>query len=451
MRVLIGAASAVLGLLTPTPDLRATQGADPTRKAEDPAQKIASPPIHVFWEGSLEGAMQRARRIGRPILVAVHKPSDKASRRMLQQVYASPEVRNLLREFVCVAACADPAPPIEIGPRKGQSSIFGTVTVAEHQAVLEKVRTKYLGDGAIARPQHLFLDADGHLILRKEHFVEAEKFAHLLAELLDRCDPGWRGPAVVEAKQPAAGPVEEVDWSGLFERDVKKRQKAIQRLLRSVDKDLVLSMYKNVRDPETKAMILEGVRRAGAADWALPLVREALADEDATVRAQAAVTAEAAAGAELLSELSQRYKVEKDAFVQRELVRAIGACAHGNKKALQILGKAIRSKDDLVRANAYVAMGVAGGHSKDVASRLADILIAKGLRDRDVVGRSAAVWALGEIRCKRAISAIEKLSMRDRRWSRRGLYRDALRRIQGETVANWDRARRDVAREEIRR
>ena len=81
----------------------------------------------VFWEKGLTTAIERARRLQRPILAALHAPGNKASETFLSKTYADGALRAILREYVCIAGTEKPFPKIQDGARKGFSQAFGTI------------------------------------------------------------------------------------------------------------------------------------------------------------------------------------------------------------------------------------------------------------------------------------------------------------------------------------
>ena len=452
LKALVMAASlSVLALLAPamaqTPkDASASQ--DKQDSKETPPGRS---PIHIVFEGNFEDALRRAKRLGRPIVVAVHKPSVKYSRRMLDEVYTSPFVRPLMREFVCIAACSEAVAPIDEGPRKGKSSTFKTVTVAEHQACAKEVASRYLGDEADSAPQHLFLDSAGHLIERVRGYKDADDFRVVLEKILDKADPGWRpSVAAVVAKRSSKGKARSsaVPFADLFEGNKTRRQRAAAKLVAVPDKNQVLELFKKVVEAETRAMIVEEAWRSkGDRQWLPAFVRVALEDKASDVRAEAAVACVVLASPKMLDSLFASFEAEKDDYVRGQLLRALAnslgakdakdkATSTQQTRVWKLVLHEAKSRSSKVRARAYVAMAYYAKTSDAARKRGIDSLISRGLKDRDRAGRSAAVWALADLGSKRARSAIQKLIPRERNRRLREFYARAIERFDG-NVADW--------------
>lgn len=409
--------------------------------------------VPVFWEPTLDVAFDRARRLGRPVLVAVHEPSDKASRKFLDQIYPSPLVQPLLRELVCVVASTEATAPLTEGPRKGMSVLFRTVTSAEAQAVAAEVGKRYLGDEISKAPIHLFVNAEGHLIKTRTGRLSQKDFIAFVEGVLDDRDPSWR-PALDSGKRStrsqdsaAAAP-----FAGLFGDDEKARKRAIQELLDAPDKTIVARIFAQIPSAETKQKLLEAARRkSGDKSWLAAVLDLAIDDKDPEVRAQAAVTAEVARIPGLLEKMLDTYGGEKDVLVRDELLRAMAASARGDRRVWAILNQAVKAKEDKSRAMAYVALARFGDADDTLASRSVDVLLRRGVKDRDARTRNAAVWALAELRSKRAIKDLEKLLKRTRKGLTKRFIEKAIDRINGKAVEGWDDSRRVVSRETIRR
>lgn len=198
--------------------------------------------------------------------------------------------------------------------------------------------------------------------------------------------------------------------------------------------------------------MLEGARRKdGDKAWLGALIDFAVKDADPEVRAQAAVTAEAAKIPNLLPSLLKAHKGEKDSETKLELMRAIAASAKGDKKAWSLLNSAVKERSDHARSMAYVAIARFGEDDNKLASKSVDLLLRRGLRDRDSRARGAAIWALGHLRSKRAVKEIERAQRKTRRAPAKRLFQKVLDRIGGKKVDGWTDLRRTLVRERVRR
>lgn len=432
---------------------KSTAGKSTANTAQSDAELRARRSVPVFWEPSLDVALARAKRLGRPVMIAVHKPSEKASSNFLKKIYPAALVRPLLRELVCVAASTEATAPLTGGPRKGMSVAFRTVTSTEAQATTLAVGSRYLGDEISKLPVHVFVDAEGHLIRSVKGALKQRDFIKLVQGILDKSDPFWRPPSsVLGAKASKGSDLDAAPFAGLFSDDLKAQGRAVEALLASTDKTIVAGIFAQIPSAAAKSKLLESARRrSGDKSWMTDLLELAIADRDPSVRAQAAVTAEAAKLPALLPKLLSAYKGEKDADARSEMLRALAASARGDKRVWSALGSAVKDRSERARAMAYVAYARFGESSDKLASRAVDVLVRRGLRDRDSDAKNAAVWALGHLRSKRAGREIEKLLKKTRRGKTKRFYEKVLDRIRGKTVSDWESTRRAVARESVRR
>jgi len=376
-------------------------------------------------------------------MIAIHRASEPGTQSMLKWTYSNAEVQRLLHEMVCVVACSDAFPTIESGPRKGKSSAFPTVTFEEHRAVFEAVMKRFFGKSEqIVVPQHLFLDPSGELILRKETALSAKGFVTVLKRALDHVDPGWNGPKLVVAK---AGQPESEDslLKALFSTNPKEQKRAVARAVAG-DKKMLLRLYRQITSVEIRTSLLEEALTAKDLSWSLDLIRSALSDPDAGIRGHGARIAGQSANDAVLSDLLAALSAEKDEEAKHQLLEAVGRCGMDHRAARDALLEAFKGADQKTRAYAYVALGYLTEHR-----RVVEYLMTRGLKDRDTNARSAAVWALGNLRVKRAAKAIEKLIPRTRHCRTREFYREAVRRINAPQKSalpdyEWIAARRTI-------
>ncbi|MCA8970440.1 MAG: HEAT repeat domain-containing protein [Planctomycetes bacterium] len=417
----------------------------------DTSRPDAKPP--VFWEPSIADALTRATRLGRPVLIAVLDPGEAASRYYLDEVYPSLLVHPVMRELVCVVGSNEPTAPLTEGPRKGMSAVFQTVSSQSALAVAKDVEQRYLGEQVKKAPIHLVLNGGGHLIATKTGKLKRSEFVRFLTKTLDDQDPGWQGtidPLAMKQggdKQQGAA----IPFAGLFGDDQNAARKAIESLLDATDKTLVARLYPQIPSPSTRARVFEAARkRNGDRSWLEAVLELGIADKDPEVRAQAAVTAEEVRTPGLASKLLKAWEEERDDIARDELLRAAAACGRGDADVWDALGQAVKDKSDRSRANAYVALARFGDADDKLASRSVDVLMRRGLRERDDRTRNASIWALAELRSRRARKDIEKLAKKERGPVKR-FFEKALDRIDGKDVEGWGDSRRFFASETIRR
>ena len=413
----------------------------------------------VFWEKGLATALERARRLQRPILAAIHAPGNKASEVFLDKTYKDPAVRRLLREYVCVVGTEKPFPKIKEGARKGMSQAFLTVSFAEARKVEMDLRKRYLGSGELALPQHLILDSGGHLVDRSVDPLTAKELANFLGKGLDRVSPGWNPNPETPAGKPTKN-VQLLPTSLLFTGTEEQKAQLLDQLLESDARIALLELYPKIKSEDTKVLVLSKIRFSkGDLSWQEPLLLGALRDKSAVVRANAAVNA-AGVGlpglAPVLLKAAKKEKVadnakELDIETLSELVRALAACGKNHRATRKWLFALEKHRNSGIRKVFYVSMASWAKDSKE--KKLRSLLLTEGLHDADWAVRSAAIWTLAEIRSKKAVSDIKRMQARTTRPWRKAFYPLALARIQGQKPdpEAWEKARVLLTGEKIPR
>ncbi len=161
----------------------------PTVPARDaawagPDRRPPAPP-GVRWEESVEGALARSAREGRPLLVCVNALEDeRANVQLATGDYRSEAWGRATRPYVCLVA--NPNGHAAAG---GACARYGHAPCATHQAALAWVIRRFAPDGALISPQHLILEPDGDVAYRKEYFTGEERPA-LFEGWLARLTPG---------------------------------------------------------------------------------------------------------------------------------------------------------------------------------------------------------------------------------------------------------------------
>jgi HEAT repeat protein len=135
------------------------------------------------------------------------------------------------------------------------------------------------------------------------------------------------------------------------------------------------------------------------------LAADALAPGDDAVRLEAAAALEQMAPPQAVKALEKALGKEKKPEVIKDLVRALAACGAADPKVrAEIVKRARTEKNDLVRLNTIVALGLVD-RDDDVQAVLKEILAGK-----DDAQRTAAVCAAGLSRDESWISVLEPLT-----------------------------------------
>ena len=122
---------------------------------------------YVDWQETVAGAMDRAKREGKPIFIAINAERvmgktglEPAAKELREHTYHDPAVVTKSREFVCTLVKPD-----------ASSGDYA------------ELRTRLGIDGVIVSPQHIFVHADGILLDRKEYWPHGTGAASVQALL----------------------------------------------------------------------------------------------------------------------------------------------------------------------------------------------------------------------------------------------------------------------------
>lgn len=358
------AASAMNRRLCERPIGLAAAGALLLLLAGAPAPSRSAAPL--AWSHDWRSAQESAAAAKRPILVVVMKDDEPGCTRMMEKVYADPEVQKRLAGFVLVPASQATHPLIEIerdGRRGPSCSQFVGSLCSEHQAIerelharlAEPERSDEKGADRVLAPQHLVLDAGGTLLLRRPYEMKRQGLLEFLdyglalfADPKLANQPGIRSPAVLK----------------LLDAIVKApnddaREKATRDLL-------------DEPSPERELALLEAVERTSGAEHKEPIVRAAgypeykawapmmvrlLDSSDSWVRDCAVVSleeiGEPLAGPPLLS----LWEKEKDGETKKDVLRALGPCGGGRSAVRALLLSQLDAAKDPWRSAAAMSLG----------------------------------------------------------------------------------------------
>jgi hypothetical protein len=404
--------------------------------------------VPVFWEKDLALAIERARRLQRPILAALHAPGNEESETFLDKTYKAVELRKLLREYVCVVGTAKPFPEILEGERKGMSSVFMTVSFEEAKKVEQELRKRYLGSEEVTIPQHLILNSLGQLVNQKEGALDAKALAAFLTKGLDRVSPGWSPESKI------------LPVHLLFTGTAAEQGRVLDQFFASDGQDALLELYPRIEDEATKVLLLSKIRFAdGDLKWQEPILLAALDDKSPTVRAHAAVNATGLGLAGLAKALLRVAKMEKvaddatgkEVEVLSELIAALATCGKKHRTTRKWLFLLEKHRNPEIRSVFYVSMASWAKDRKE--KKLRSLLLSEGLLDAEWDVRCAAIWSLAEMRSKKSVAVIKRMLARERTEWRQEFFSLALARIRGKAPDPdvWEAARLRLSGENIPR
>lgn len=413
----------------------------------------------IRWEESLDAALARAKAESKIVFVAVNMDGEGANERMAKNVYRDDGVTKLAAATVNVIAST-----ADHGAGDKPCPLFKTVSCAQHRAAADAARTRALkpdAEGNIVAPQHAFLDADGGPLVSVPYEITSGELAWCFVAAAKRADPTSKLAFPSNARMPRravigalydpstalGGAVQPVTKKELLEliKSVKKgmpsdeRQAAFRRILHSDLPEAVKFIEAELRSGgggggggggapsgggagsgggggggggggsasgdgggEKHAGILHAMGVVSPpAYW--ELAAEFLGRDDAVLRGEAAVALEQMAAPAAVKALQERLSKEKDPKVAKDVIRALAACGAADPKVrAQLVQRSKKEKDDLLRRNTIVALGLVDP-DPDVRAVLESML---GTGDEGE--RIAAACAIALTRDETFLAALEK-------------------------------------------
>lgn len=266
---------------------------------------------------------------------------------------------------------------------------FGEAEPFDHSANLAKATSEWLAPNSldtIAVPQHVWFNADGEILVSCPWEISAEEMSWCFDEALRRGGIESR-PAMAKGAHPPRrlllGLVHEISGDDDLGRGLSSKE--IQPIMEELKKgwvsmrnteDLIRIMFSKDEDgvefidQQLGLWDFGGGAMSGIIDGTYGLVgmispveylelleSKTEAPRD-SLRATVAVAYEQMGRSEGLSAVKKALKKEKSDFVRAEWVRALGACARGDKSTAKALIKlAEKDKDPRVQLNAVIALG----------------------------------------------------------------------------------------------
>jgi hypothetical protein len=406
-----------------------------------------APAAELAWESSLDKALESAKSARRVVFLAVNMDGEGASDRLAKNVYTDKDIVQLSTSTVnLVASAAEHA-----GGEKGCPRFHG-LSCAQHRTVEQAARERVLKPdpgGNIVAPQHVFLDPEGKPLLSVPYEITAGELAWCFVTAIKKADPSSKLAMPSSARMPrqvvigavydpsgfvggAILPVTKPELAGLI-KQVKKglgfeeRQAIFWRILHSDLPEALEFIRSELRSGEAPSGRDAGgdpgggpPRGGGGGEKHLRLLHamgavsppvywelaaEFLSDADEKARAEAAVALEQMVAPQAVKALEKALAKEKKPDVEKDLVRALAACGGADPKVrAAILKRARTEKDELLRINSIVALGLVDA-DPDITAFLKEIVHGKDDRPR-----VAAVCAAALTRDESWIAELEPLA-----------------------------------------
>lgn len=395
----------------------------------------------ISWETDYAAALERAAAEERVVFVAVNMDGEAANERMAKDVYTDKKLGALAGATVNLVASPDAHKDAGICPR------FGCASCEAHRKVDIRVREAVLAPdatGLVIAPQHVFLGPDGAVLLSVPYEVTSLELQWCFGE-------AWRlaGASDVPRVQDGAqrprrlivGGVAKVGDNGQAPMTREQALELIDKHKQGGDPDVRGAMMREIvlaDEPEAVRYALDNLRSAdsGKEVHRAELIRWMGAVSPASYREviepfvgsgvpstrnEAIVALEQLGDPESLKVLLKLLKKEKDEALAKNLLRAVGACARGDKKArAALLSASEDTRRPLARRNALIALGWCEA-DEDVAERLRQAALPAEFGKKAKIGpdritpleREAAVVAMGLSRDRAWLELLARVQAED--------------------------------------
>ena len=391
----------------------------------------------ITWEESFDLALERADKEGKVVFIAVNMDGEAANERAVKSVYTDRAVAALTEHTVNVIASADRH------SRSGVCKRFGCTSCDAHQEMDMDVRERILkpdATGAVIAPQHVFLSPAGDVLLSVPYEVSAKELAWCFGEAFERAGVTDAPDVPAGARRPRRLIVGDVASLGRRNRapltkeaveeliallrkgtERSDRNSNIQHLATADEdaaREYVLSLLRsgggrggggrrgrgggrNGSERE-RAALLRWIGTASPVSYA-EVVEPFIGAGTVEARSDAIVALEQLASEDSVKALLGALKKAKDETIEKNLLRAIGACGPEDRKVRSALLKASEDvKNPLARQNALLALGWAES-DEGVAERLRQAVLPEEFAKKAKIGpdriteleREAAVVAMG--------------------------------------------------------
>lgn len=417
----------------------------------------------IAWQATYEKAVELAKTEHKVVFVAINMDGEGANDRMAKNVYTDKGVAALAGFTVNVLASPGQHGP----PDKGCARFVGLACRDHQACDKSARASVLKPDpsGNVVAPQHVFLDAGGQPLLSVPYEITAGELEWCLVTAIKKVDPAAKVTMPAEARMPrqivigavydpsggvggAIQPLSKADLAVLI-KTVKRglpfeeRQAAFWRILHSDSPDAIAFIQAELRSGEVSndgsgadpggggagggggGLGSGGVSGGGSATgdgggekharilhamgavsptvyW--ELAASFLDSSDEKLRTEAVVALEQMVAPQAVKVLEKALAKEKKPEVAKDMIRALAACGGADAKIRAgILKRARTEKNDLVRINAIVALGLVDADD-DVRACLKETMAGK-----DDNRRAAAILAAALTRDESWITDVEAI------------------------------------------
>jgi hypothetical protein len=360
-------------------------------------------PADIEWSEDLEGALARARADGRVLFVSVTSANEARSENAVE-LYGERAVVAQAEHTINLAACNDEH------KAKGECPRLGSGRCADHRRNFSTVTESVLitnAEDEVPVPQHLWIAPDGKVLIDVPWEITVEELLWCFATARRRA--GERDVEMPEDARPPRRlqlgavwkPWEEARLArGLTPDELEehlKRMKGSMEYSEALLADWGRVLFTDEEEAVKYARVQFGALEYLGVDTVVttltgigmnspPAYWEVLEyftkNGDVRIRNAAAVAMEELAAPAARKAVVAALKKEKDPAIEKNWLRAAGACGRDDSGVRKLLVKsATREKDPALRRNALIALGYLAPH-KTVRAALEDALGGDDEEDR---------------------------------------------------------------------
>ncbi len=381
-------------------------------------------PSAIAWESDFDGALQRAQKESKPILVAFLMDNEPANDETIGH-YADPEVVQLSRKFVCLVCCIGEHPS-----DGGQCAKFHGVTCAHHRAIEKKARARWLVGEDVCAPQHVLCDPKGKVILRKVYLIPQQALKKCMAIAVNAVGADPDSKALVdEEKGRVDGWLRDLDATNLEVREAALRELGVADDARALP--AVLQRAKASNEDMTRLAAINALAKKGNYAAVKPLLAM-LGDAKAQIVIRAATALETIQIPDATSDVLKALRKERRDRVRGFLLRAAARSSPANAAVRDACVQALKGASAQLQPCVLIALGRLNPDAA-VVEAVRPLLSAKNQNTR-----ALAAWVLGSQATPACASALEALLQVEKTPEVQEIARAALARCRGEKVDGYD-------------
>lgn len=404
-------------------------------------------PVALRFEPTLEAAFERAQREKIPVMVCIVMDNEAGNDALLAGLYRDRDIGELSSHAACVIA--NRGTHAEMEEPAGDAtrivcSRFGSVTCAQHLAVEDEVRKRWIKGDVVIAPQHIFLDASGKEIARHAYLPEAEKLKRMIQLARYVVDPTSVPRSSVEKELKAAKDL----YKDAESKNESVRKPAIDQLANFEDPAAFQLLVKLATGKTDDFIRLEAIRAIGqkGSYRALEVLLDLLGEKATLIRCHSVVALERVKLPEAAPALLALYRSDTSERVRGGILRTLALCAPKDPAAVALILKEAVSSSSQIRLDDAVALAFLDGEPRALHTlrKIADT-------DGSSTLRGVAVWGLGRLRDAESRPLLTRIAESDKVGEVRTAAENALKAITREPGEEDDSGFSAFVRDEVPR